>query len=95
MAPDEEAPLWRSQIIIPVNVEKYIAKAHLRGADALSPGFGAVFQATNTAGLRNRLFRELESNVALQVDETGEKETDEQWRSQIEPALMRRGGARK
>ena len=35
MAPNEEAPLWRSQIIIPVNVEKYIAKAHLRGADAI------------------------------------------------------------
>jgi citrate lyase subunit beta / citryl-CoA lyase len=35
MAQHEEAPLWRSQIIIPVNVEKYIAKAHLRGADAI------------------------------------------------------------
>ena len=30
-----EAPLWRSQIIVPVNVEKYVAKAHTRGADCV------------------------------------------------------------
>ena len=30
-----ERPLWRSQIIVPVNVEKYVAKAHARNADAI------------------------------------------------------------
>jgi citrate lyase subunit beta/citryl-CoA lyase len=30
-----DLPLWRSQIIVPVNVEKYVAKAHTRGADAV------------------------------------------------------------
>jgi citrate lyase subunit beta / citryl-CoA lyase len=28
-------PLWRSQLIVPVNVEGFVAKAHLRGADAI------------------------------------------------------------
>ena len=28
-------PLWRSQLIIPVNVERFVAKAHTRGADAI------------------------------------------------------------
>jgi citrate lyase subunit beta/citryl-CoA lyase len=31
----QETPLWRSQIIVPVNVEKYVAKAHTRGADCV------------------------------------------------------------
>jgi citrate lyase subunit beta / citryl-CoA lyase len=31
----KELPLWRSQLIVPVNVEKYVAKAHERGADSL------------------------------------------------------------
>ena len=33
--PARELPLWRSQIIVPVNVEKYVARAHQRGADAI------------------------------------------------------------
>ena len=28
-------PLWRSQLIVPVNVERFVAKAHTRGADAI------------------------------------------------------------
>lgn len=32
---DKDFPLWRSQLIVPVNVEKYVAKAHTRGADAI------------------------------------------------------------
>ncbi|MDA8048408.1 MAG: CoA ester lyase [Rhodospirillales bacterium] len=31
----KERPLWRSQLIVPVNVEKYVARAHTRGADAI------------------------------------------------------------
>ncbi len=34
-ASDKELPLWRSQLIVPVNVEKYVAKAHTRGADSI------------------------------------------------------------
>ncbi len=30
-----EPPLWRSMMIVPVNVEKFVAKAHARGADAI------------------------------------------------------------
>jgi citrate lyase subunit beta/citryl-CoA lyase len=33
--PVHDRPLWRSQIIVPINVEKYVAKAHTRGADAI------------------------------------------------------------
>ena len=32
---EKDLPLWRSQIIVPVNVEKFVAKAHTRGADAI------------------------------------------------------------
>jgi citrate lyase subunit beta / citryl-CoA lyase len=28
-------PVWRSLLYVPVNVEKYVAKAHLRGADCI------------------------------------------------------------
>jgi len=31
----KELPLWRSQLIVPVNVEKYVAKAHAREADSI------------------------------------------------------------
>jgi len=31
----QNLPLWRSQIIVPINVEKFVAKAHTRGADAI------------------------------------------------------------
>jgi citrate lyase subunit beta/citryl-CoA lyase len=32
---EKDLPLWRSKLIFPVNVEKYVAKAHTRGADAI------------------------------------------------------------
>jgi citrate lyase subunit beta / citryl-CoA lyase len=32
---ESELPLWRSMMIVPVNVEKFVAKAHSRGADAI------------------------------------------------------------
>jgi citrate lyase subunit beta/citryl-CoA lyase len=32
---EKDLPVWRSMIIVPVNVEKYVAKAHTRGADAV------------------------------------------------------------
>ena len=28
-------PVWRSLLYVPVNVEKYVAKAHTRGADCV------------------------------------------------------------
>jgi len=36
-APDTtpSRPVWRSLLYVPVNVEKYVAKAHTRGADAI------------------------------------------------------------
>jgi citrate lyase subunit beta/citryl-CoA lyase len=36
-APDTKPsrPVWRSLLYVPVNVEKYVAKAHTRGADAI------------------------------------------------------------
>lgn len=30
-----ELPLWRSALFVPANVEKFVAKAHTRGADAI------------------------------------------------------------
>lgn len=32
---DDDLPLWRSHLIVPVNVPKYVAAAHMRGADAI------------------------------------------------------------
>ncbi|MCC7273325.1 MAG: CoA ester lyase [Alphaproteobacteria bacterium] len=31
----DDAPFWRSMLFVPVNVPKYVAKAHERGADAI------------------------------------------------------------
>ena len=35
MSLDTVAPVWRSLLYVPVNVERYVAKAHTRGADAI------------------------------------------------------------
>ena len=32
---DTELPVWRSLMYVPVNVDKYVDKAHTRGADVL------------------------------------------------------------
>jgi citrate lyase subunit beta/citryl-CoA lyase len=32
---DDELPVWRSMMFVPVNVPRYVAKAHTRGADAI------------------------------------------------------------
>jgi citrate lyase subunit beta/citryl-CoA lyase len=32
---DRDPPFWRSALYVPVNVEKYVSKAHTRGADAI------------------------------------------------------------
>jgi citrate lyase subunit beta / citryl-CoA lyase len=32
---DQDLPVWRSMLYVPVNVEKYVSKAHTRGADAI------------------------------------------------------------
>jgi citrate lyase subunit beta/citryl-CoA lyase len=32
---DSELPVWRSMMFVPVNVQKYVDKAHTRGADAV------------------------------------------------------------
>jgi citrate lyase subunit beta / citryl-CoA lyase len=32
---DKDLPLWRSHLIVPVNVPKYVGSAHTRGADAI------------------------------------------------------------
>ena len=31
----EETPVWRSLMFVPVNVKRFVSKAHTRGADAL------------------------------------------------------------
>src|SRR3954451_774660 len=31
----KELPVWRSLLYVPVNVEKYVEKAHTRGADCI------------------------------------------------------------
>ncbi|HEX6155388.1 MAG TPA: aldolase/citrate lyase family protein, partial [Burkholderiales bacterium] len=31
----ENLPVWRSLLYVPVNVEKYVEKAHTRGADCI------------------------------------------------------------
>lgn len=35
MSSDHSAPVWRSMLYVPANNEKFIAKAHTRGADAI------------------------------------------------------------
>lgn len=35
MTNQQDLPLWRSLLFVPANVEKFVAKAHTRGADAI------------------------------------------------------------
>ena len=35
MTPRPDLPLWRSLLFVPANAERFVAKAHLRGADAI------------------------------------------------------------
>ncbi|MEC7674498.1 MAG: CoA ester lyase, partial [Pseudomonadota bacterium] len=35
MTVTEMLPLWRSSLFVPATSERFIAKAHLRGADAI------------------------------------------------------------
>ena len=35
MTTERELPVWRSLMYVPVNVDKYVDKAHTRGADVI------------------------------------------------------------
>ncbi len=35
MKQEHELPVWRSLMYVPVNVDKYVDKAHTRGADVI------------------------------------------------------------
>ncbi len=35
LSTQQDLPLWRSALFVPANVEKFVAKAHTRGADAI------------------------------------------------------------
>ena len=35
MNPQRELPVWRSLMYVPVNVDKFVDKAHTRGADVI------------------------------------------------------------
>ena len=35
MTTERELPVWRSLMYVPVNVDKYVDKAHTRGADEI------------------------------------------------------------
>ncbi len=35
MAAERSLPVWRSLLSVPVNVERFVEKAHLRGADCI------------------------------------------------------------
>jgi hypothetical protein len=35
MSENKRLPIWRSMMFVPVNVDKFVANAHTRGADAI------------------------------------------------------------
>jgi citrate lyase subunit beta/citryl-CoA lyase len=48
----ENLPVWRSLMYVPVNVEKYIEKAHLRGADCIQLDLEDSVPASEKAAAR-------------------------------------------
>ena len=48
----ENLPVWRSLMYVPVNVEKYVEKAHTRGADCLQLDLEDSVPATEKAAAR-------------------------------------------
>ena len=49
-------PVWRSLMFVPVNVERFVSKAHTRGADYVIPPYAM------TTGLTNITLRGLEKS---------------------------------
>jgi citrate lyase subunit beta/citryl-CoA lyase len=56
-------PFWRSSLYVPVNVEKYVAKAHQRGADAIILDLEDSIPVADKANAR-KLVPEAASHVA-------------------------------
>lgn len=50
-----EQPVWRSQLYVPANNERFIAKAHTRGADAIILDLEDSVPAKERAGARKNL----------------------------------------
>jgi citrate lyase subunit beta/citryl-CoA lyase len=49
---DRELPVWRSLLYVPVNVERFVEKAHTRGADAIQLDLEDAVPASEKAAAR-------------------------------------------
>jgi len=61
-----DLPLWRSSLYVPVNVEKYVSKAHSRGADAIILDLEDSIAVADKASAR-----ELVADAAARVGRNG------------------------
>ncbi|MEC8584561.1 MAG: CoA ester lyase [Pseudomonadota bacterium] len=66
MTVTEMLPLWRSSLFVPATSERFIAKAHLRGADAIKIDLEDAVAPTEKARARS-----LVPAVAASVDQAG------------------------
>ena len=55
MTVTEMLPLWRSSLFVPATSERFIAKAHLRGADAIKIDLEDAVAPTEKARARTLL----------------------------------------
>lgn len=63
---DRDPPFWRSALYVPVNVEKYVNKAHTRGADAIILDLEDSIAVADKAAAR-----ELVGDAAARVGRSG------------------------
>ncbi|MHA1163977.1 MAG: HpcH/HpaI aldolase/citrate lyase family protein [Alphaproteobacteria bacterium] len=63
-----EQPIWRSQLYVPANNERFIDKAHTRGADAIILDLEDSVPANERAGARETLAQSVASAGQLGAD---------------------------
>ena len=64
----EGTPVWRSLMFVPVNVERFVSKAHTRGADALQLDLEDSIATADKADAR-KLVQEAAETVSQAVQD--------------------------
>jgi citrate lyase subunit beta/citryl-CoA lyase len=60
MNPQKRMPVWRSMLFVPVNVDRFVDKAHMRGADAIILDLEDAVAASEKENARSRVMQAAE-----------------------------------
>lgn len=60
MDPQKRMPVWRSMLFVPVNVDRFVDKAHTRGADAIILDLEDAVAASEKENARSRVMQAAE-----------------------------------